>query len=511
MSAPTHFPVRFLTVGKAGDRPTAPGLYLRWFVKPYLGVVGISPLHPSKLAARERRALGFRLFYDVEFRDIPPLKPLPLDPVLPRDRDFVATEVWQRPGWRAFYSRETTEATVELNLLHRYKHAIGYLRFNYELYADQSLTLSYSVHSEHTHTTTVHQVPLHYRPLTQALGRGQHEELSYAIHVDQPDESITEISFISDGSLAVGDFFFADRADGQFYLWSPSGGGGEWKEIESDQYLLRTLSDPAIRPAEGRSLIRAMTEFYDMYYGVPPHDSDGNGISFFFPELPQFQLTEPLTREYIADQYDAFCRGNIERGRDRFYIPPQDAAALASSDPAIAYLMGLFRVLGWSEETRQERRGPGPMAGVSASTAATILLCSLRRPESARRAQRRQRPAACCVIMPPFGCTIRSTRPTFPGTSFAPCRPRPAPRSGWTRRPIWFCAPSHSVPRLRAYPPFTSRATRTSLRATAFISWIGMIAIPRRISTRCWMGIITTTCPDSTSLGRCRISKRPTL
>lgn len=354
MSSITNFPIKFLIVGKKEQIGTFPGLYLRWFIKPYLGIPGISPLHSTEIGTTENEVSGFRVFYNKEFGDIPTRKPLPLDPVLPKpkDRDFEVSNVRGRPAWKACYNRSEQPMQVRLDFLSQYQHKVQYLRFNYSLFAEQELMLNYVVFSSNTQIDTKHQVPLHYKSLMGDLELGEYEDLTYAIHVDQPDESIVEVSFTTNGSLVIGDFYWADTS---FYMWSPPRGADQWVEIPPDKYLFHELSDPLIQPAGSNELVEALAEFYQLYFGIRPSGNDGNKVTFEYPQLPQFQLSLPLTRDYLADQYEQLCEGKIESADNQFYMRPQDAAALASNDPAIAYLFGLFRVLNWDQDTIQER------------------------------------------------------------------------------------------------------------------------------------------------------------
>jgi hypothetical protein len=353
MSSLNYFPISLLTAGKTGNRSIVPGVYLRWFVKPYLGIPGISPMHPSGLPEGDIKNMGFRLFYNEEQMSIPDLNPLDLDKVLPKDPDFWIFQAWNQPGWKAFARGDRGVIKLGLNLLNVYQHNITYLRFSYQLFQNQAITLQYRVHDTQTGTDSFHDVPLHYNSLMQTIKEGQHEKVSYAIHVDTPDESITEVTFISDSSMAIGDFFYADRGDRLFYTWSAPGGGGLWQEIRSEQYLLGTLNEQPILPAASDLLVPAMTEFYDRYYGINPVYAAADTIRFVYPDLSQYQIAQPPVREYIAEQYESFCRGNIER--ERFYMSAQEAATLASNDPAIANLLGLFRILDWAAEWRRKR------------------------------------------------------------------------------------------------------------------------------------------------------------
>lgn len=352
-----NFPLKLLAVGKPNTQSvtqgTTPGLYLRWFVQPYLGVVGISPLHTDRVRGEDSiRDSGFRLFFNSEHHDIPLPQPLMLDPLLPANLVGKARDVRRRPSWKAFYHVGGTPH-LQLDLAQYYANPICYLCFGYWLFQGQELTLEYELFNHRTQATARRRVPLHFLPLTGNLGRDQFVESAYAIQVDDPDESIVRVSFISDGCLVVGDFAFADQAGSAFYTWSPRGGDGLWQEVDPHTYLFAELRNSLIQPAPPDQLVRALSEFYQTYYGIAPQHSDPNRISFLHLQLPQFQLAEPLVREYLADQYAQLCRGQLQHGRQRAYISPQEAVTLAANDPAIAYLAGLYRVLRWDENTRR--------------------------------------------------------------------------------------------------------------------------------------------------------------
>lgn len=355
MSTKTYFPLNFLTIGKKNGGTTAAGIYLRWVVKPYLGLFGISPLHPSELREKESEKCGFRLFYNKEDRDIPSPIPLSLDSIIPSEPLFSVATLWKQNGWKAFYNSEKKETEVNLNLEKNYKHKIRYLRFNYALYRNQLLKLRYTIYNDNTKRKTDYEVSLHYSSLLNTIKESKPENLTYAIHVNHPSESITELYFTSNSSVVLGDFYYADSPHVSFFIWSPEGGGGEWNEIESDKYLMKTNNAQLIKPASTSLLVRAMMEFYNKYFHIQPDGPVRAGkISFFYPDLSQFQLTQPLKREYITDQYDQLCIGNMGTdppSHNEFYIPPQDAAALVSNDPAIAHLLGLFRILKMIPET----------------------------------------------------------------------------------------------------------------------------------------------------------------
>ncbi len=353
MSTDTYFPVKFLTIGNEVGEGTTTGLYMRWFVQPYLGIVGISPLHPEQIPDHHH---GFRLFYHIESgAEQPKLNPLPLDPVLPKDPEVRISDVWERPSWKATCHPAGERTHLRLDLVTHYQYDICYLRFNYTVYQGQTLKLQYAVHSSSTGATTHHEVPLHYADLVEDLDEEDSEDLTYAIHVDNPDESITEVTFITDGSLMVGDFYYADRGHLPFYIWSPEGDADHWMEIPAEKYAIEVSPEALITTVTEGEMLGALKAFYESYYNLQPHQSDNNQITFRYPLTPQFQLTPPLTRDYFADQYEAFLKGKYESEDVDFYIPPQDAAALATNDPAIAYLFGLFRVLRWDGETQEER------------------------------------------------------------------------------------------------------------------------------------------------------------
>ena len=347
MSVETHFPVNFMTIGKKDDKGTAKGVYLRWFVKPYLGIVGISPLHPSGEHGEKALEYGFRLFYNVKSSQIPDLNPIPIDNILPQERPYFVIGHRERQGWKAFYYKDLKELEVTLSLL-PYKTDVRYLRFNYRLHRRQRIRLRYKIHNISSKTETAHEIPLHYETLVDAIKRREYEDLTFAIHTKSLDECITEITFISNSTLLLGDFYYADPSKAPFYLWSPPGGKIEWKEIESNQYLMRELNHQLIQPGAPESLVTIMEEFYDKYYKITPNQIDDNDkINFAYPDLAQFQLEQPLFREYIAKEYDLFLEGKMEPdpgSKSEFHISPQDTAALISTDPAIAHLIGLFRV-----------------------------------------------------------------------------------------------------------------------------------------------------------------------
>jgi hypothetical protein len=357
MSTNTNFPVKFLTIGNKVSKGTTSGLYLRWFIKPYLGVIGTSPLYLSQIQGRQQGRCGFRLFYNIESGDeIPKLNPLPLDPILPKETKVNISDVHERPTWKATYHPIGEKTQLQLKLVDHYQQDISYLRFNYKIYRGQELELHYKIYSSNTGTTTNHKVPLHYQVLQENLEEQDSEDLTYAIHVDLTDESISEVTFISNRSVVVGDFYYAGRSDLPFYIWSPEGGADLWTEIPSTKYKIMQPPELLITSITEDEMLSTLKEFYDIYYNIQPHVSEINQISFHFPPLPQFQFNPPLSRDYYADQYGELIKGKYESGNGTdFYISPQDAAAMASNDPAIAYIFGLFRVLDWDQETESER------------------------------------------------------------------------------------------------------------------------------------------------------------
>jgi hypothetical protein len=349
----TFFPVNFLTVGNKVEEGTAAGLYLRWFVKPYLGIFGIRPLHPDQLPDQK---YGFRLFYHIESgTKIPQLTPLPLDTILPREPKVGFSDVWDRPSWKATFHPSGKRTELHLDLAAHYKHDICYLRFNYAVYGGQSLRLRYAVHDSQTGSTVNHEVPLHYPVLMENLAEEASEELTYAIHVDHPDEALVGLALITDGVLELGNFYYASRADLPFYRWSPPGGSDHWVEIPPEKYAIAGPPQPLITAMPEGEMLGALQTFYERYYHLHPRQAGRNHISFLYPPTPHFQLAPPLSRDYFADQYEAFIKGKYEDEDVDFHISPQDAAALAAHDPAIAYLFGLFRMLGWDEETAADR------------------------------------------------------------------------------------------------------------------------------------------------------------
>ena len=128
MSNGAYYPVKFLTAGNKVEEGTTAGVYLRWFVQPYLGVPGVSPLNSEKIVVRKE--VGFRLFYHVESgQDRPPLQPIPLDPILPKEPDVVIDDVHDLPNWKATYHPAGDRNIVKLDLHAKYKFDICYLRF----------------------------------------------------------------------------------------------------------------------------------------------------------------------------------------------------------------------------------------------------------------------------------------------------------------------------------------------------------------------------------------------
>ncbi len=345
MSTDTFFPVNFLTIGNKNEDGTAAGLYLRWFVKPYLGIFGVHPLHPEQL---DKWEYGFRLFCNKEHNEIPQLTPLSLDTILPKELEVRISNVWHRPDWKTTFhpSDKQTKMHLDLNF-----YNICYLRFNYAAYGDQSILLHYTILNSNTGETIEHKVPLHYLLLMEKLSAKDSEELTYAIHIDNPHETITEVTFITEGTLTVGDFYYT--SDASFYKWSTPEESDLWVEISPENYAIGGSSGPLIATIPEDGMIEVLQEFYERYYHLPPHQTDPNHnhISFLYPPTPHLQLSSPLIREYFADQYGAFIKGEYEEKNIDFHISPQDAAALAAHDPAIAYLFGLFRVLGWNDKT----------------------------------------------------------------------------------------------------------------------------------------------------------------
>lgn len=354
MSSDTYFPVKFLTAGNKVEEGTTPGLYLRWFVQPYLGVPGISPLDTAHIA--EGEPLGFRLFYHAESGlDQPPLTPIPLDPILPKEPEVDISDVHDRPTWKGTHHPGGANHIVQLDLSAQYLFDICYLRFSYAQFKAHTLQLQYAIHSANSGQTTQHDIPLHYELLAERLEEGAVEYLTYAIQVENDDESITSLTLISDGSLLFGDFFYAGQADLPYYVWSPPGGADAWVEIPPQMYGLEPPKEPITAVGDG-DMIEILNAFYETYYGVGAQQADSNHILFHHPATPGFQLDLPLVREYYAGQYADFLRGKYEEeAGTEFYISPQDAAALAANDPAIAYLFGLFRWLNWGDVSEDAR------------------------------------------------------------------------------------------------------------------------------------------------------------
>ena len=107
MSNTTYFPIDFLALCNKKREGTMKGLYLRWFVKPYLGIIGISPWH--SFGEPNRGHFGFRIFQCVESGVLKPnLVSLPLDEeVLPEEPSFKVTDVYDPKAanvdMKAFY------------------------------------------------------------------------------------------------------------------------------------------------------------------------------------------------------------------------------------------------------------------------------------------------------------------------------------------------------------------------------------------------------------------------
>jgi hypothetical protein len=349
MAQDTHFPVEFLALHKPAGGPTAPGAYLRWFVQPYLGLPGIDPLHPSGRHGRRIADCGFRLFFSAEYDRQPEPSPLDLVPLLPDEQQIRAADLVTKPGWKAILRRGDHQARVDVDLRSQFGDQVCYLRFNYTLCARQTMALHYTIHNRSTGADTPHRVDIHYDPLITRLGRGEQEPLSYAIQVEEDDESIAGFALVSNRSILLGDIKYALAGDLPFYVWSPAGGSGIWTEVPANAQLIQTLNSQLIQPGPYRAMVRALTDFYGRYHGLNPHQVRGNqSVSFEFPDLSATGLAQPPLREYAASQYREICEGGYEPGpgeEHRVYIEPQEAAALASADPAIAYLLGLFRVL----------------------------------------------------------------------------------------------------------------------------------------------------------------------
>jgi|GEM_PF-4340214 len=348
MSDETFFPLNFIAVAKQNDDITATGLYLRWLVKPYLGLPAIYPLHYSGKFKREIANCGFRIYYNTEHDTIPTLNELQIDQIVPDNQLEYITPLATYNGWKAIL-KKTKEARIDINLYKKFKHNICYLRFNYSLCRRQSLRLVYKIHSASSQTDTVKEVQLHFDSLISTLKKEEYEKLTYAIHVDNDDESITEVIVRSNKPIVLGKIHFALTSELPFYIWSTSGGSGLWIEVPLNMHSIRAIDKELIQPAKYSELVDAMKGFYGEYYNVNPHQASGNQkINFIHPVPAGFQLESPIIREYLADQYRKLCDGDYNSGSgtgSKFYISPQEAAALASNDPAIAYLLGLFRVL----------------------------------------------------------------------------------------------------------------------------------------------------------------------
>lgn len=359
----TTYPLQFLAVGKTAEAGTSPGLYLRWVVRPYLGVPGISPLHPGELGAPVGEPPGFRLFFDGEHRAQPGLQDIPLAPFLPNNPGCVCFPMHKHPGMLALFETGQPPLELHLDLAQLYGDSVIYLRFAYFLFPGERLSVTYEIADSATGAIVQHRVPLHFRALQETWDRvppdpdrpgDRHEELEYAIHVDRPHESIAAVSFTTNGRLVVGNFQYAEPPARSFYAWSPPGGSPVWQEVDPANYLFQALADPSIGPAQPAQLVPALQEFYDRYYGEAPAHEDGNEIRFVHPPLPQVYPARALERTYLADQYDLLCRGQPPRGGpEHAHVPPQEAAAAASLDPAVAYLLGLYRVLTWNHQTER--------------------------------------------------------------------------------------------------------------------------------------------------------------
>ena len=361
MAQHIHSPIEFLTLHKAPGGTTTPGAYLRWFVKPYLGLPGIDPMYPSGQNAEEIATCGFQLFTTNEFDAAPPLAMLTLEPLLPEDQRARMNGIVTRPGWRSLLIQGNSRAVIDVNLHQQFGHQVCYLRFNYGLCARQSMRLRYTIHNQVSGVDTDHDVDIHYVALSDHLQEGALEALSYAIHVDTSEETISAFSLTSNYSIVIGDIEYAlSPADLPFYIWTPASGAGIWKEVPANAQLLKTLNDPLIQPAPHRAVVDIMTEFYRQYYGKQPQGvSAHQQVSFEFPDLSALALVNAPLREYNAEQYRELCEGGYEPAvteARRFHLSPQDAASLASLDPAIAYLLGLFRVLTDGAFTEQQRQ-----------------------------------------------------------------------------------------------------------------------------------------------------------
>ena len=357
MAQGTNFPLIFLSLQKSANGQTVPGIYLRWFIKPFLGLPGIHPLHSGGHAGHPIEDCGFRLFYTKGDGEPPQLSPLDLKGLIPDEQQVKMLDLVTRPGWKAVSKQDGNHAQIEVNLQKKFKDQLCYLRFNYGLCAKQRMTLRYVIHDKKSGTDKTHSVDMHFDVLSKTLKKGEQESVTFAIHVDHDDESISAFSLISNCAIVLGEIEYALRKDLPFYIWTPDGGAGIWSEVPASRQLLQSLNSQLIQPGPYQEVVRVMTEFYKRYYGIDPHQSHGDQmVSFEHPDLRAAGLDPPPVREYSSDQYRELCEGGYEPGPgegNRFYMPPQDAAALAAADPAIAYLLGLFRVLSAGNEVRR--------------------------------------------------------------------------------------------------------------------------------------------------------------
>ena len=332
-------PLRLSAVYCNGEHQLAKGIYLRWTVAPFLGVVGLPPypLDPG--------GAGFRLFSGIAAApETTTLDPRTLFGTL---RATHVAELSSAPGWFAF--QPALGGPIHLSAdLDRGVHAVG---VTYRLTPGQTASLTYVVRAPGG-ATDRRVVDLAFERLPHRDGRPVY--LEYTVQVNKLDEEISAIELQSDRPLVLGTLTFGKGAD--FHRWSPAAGDEVWTPVSAAHLVTPSGADPLVRPVPEGQMLDAVKKFYAACFSCAPSASSPDAVSFerlrldaLLPaavaNLAGAAVGRELVETYVRSQYRQLFEAPDAAGGGSVALHPQDMVALAALNPAQAHLFGLLRLV----------------------------------------------------------------------------------------------------------------------------------------------------------------------